>query len=60
MGKAVDCSLCRTGIHLQWKTYGGDEWWITCDNCGNHGPAKPTQSQAGEAWNEQEKPKEES
>ena len=51
MGKASPCRNCRTDKHLCFKHYGEESYWVCCDKCGRHGPAKPSRRDAGEAWN---------
>jgi uncharacterized Zn finger protein len=58
MEKALACKCCGSEDTLQFKhigTYG--HWWVHCDTCGAIGPEKPTMTQAGRAWNEEQKKK---
>lgn len=57
MNKALPCKNCGNESYLQFKHNGPNEWWVHCDECGEHGPAKPTPPEAGEAWNKANKQK---
>lgn len=56
MGCALPCKRCKKTTYLSFKTYSSTgEWWIACDQCGQIGPVKMSQPEAGEAWNEQQR-----
>lgn len=56
MGKALPCKRCGTDQHLLWKTFAETTHWIVCDRCGRIGPQGDNWTQAGERWNEMNKP----
>lgn len=53
MGKALPCQRCKTDRYLKWKIYSEDIWWITCEGCGGCSEPKPSMSEAGEQWNQE-------
>lgn len=56
MTKAKHCKFCKSDRLLAWKRWDQTVHWITCEGCGQVGPAKETQPEAGDAWNEQQTP----
>ena len=54
MEKALKCKCCGNDDTLQFKHIGPFNWWVHCDECGATGPVKPTPTEAGQAWNEEQ------